>query len=148
MDGSRIWDNSGITIVVLPSGAQAEQLYKVAREWTALRLLSPSIWVKPDEVQKPAGGPPKVPATVLVSTRAGEFREKTLDLFALLATQQLNTVRLLVVRPSVPGSEFDAVQDDFVHLVSPYLDVAIPKLPPSKESDGDGIKLVKIKVKV
>jgi hypothetical protein len=144
MESQRVWKNSGLSIVVLPSGEQANQLERVAREWTALRLLIPTIWVRPEDVSKPEGAPPKVPATVIASTRSGECREQKIDLFELLAAQQLSTVRLIVVRPNIPGTDFDAVQDEFVHLVSPYLEFATPKLPPSKETDGDGIKLLKI----
>lgn len=138
-----LWGESGITIVVLPSDEQGETLYSVAKEWTALRLLSPSIWIRPEQLET-GDGPPKIQAVVLASTRAGETKEKSLDLFKLLALQKLSTVRLLVVRPSVPGSSFDKVQDQFVEVVSPYLDKAVPQAPASSVNSDEDITLVKI----
>lgn len=138
-----LWGKSGLTIVVLPSGLQAERLYSVAKEWTSLRLLGPSIWVRPEDLIE-SEGPPSAKARILASTRAGEAKEREIELFELLALQPLSLIRLLVVRPAVPGAKFDQVQDEFVERLAPYLDIAIPKVAPAKESDGEGIALVKI----
>jgi hypothetical protein len=85
-----------------------------------------------------------VQATVLASTRAGESKEKELDLFRLLALQKLKIVRLLVVRPAIPNTGFDKVQDDFVETVAPYLDRAIPQVPPSAVNPEEDISFIKI----
>jgi hypothetical protein len=138
-----LWGEAGITIVVLPAGRQGDVLYGVAKEWTALRLLSPSIWVRPEDLVT-GDGPPRIDANVLASTRAGESKEKKLDLFKLLALQKLKVVRLLVVRPSVPGTGFDKAQDEFVEILAPYLDKAIPQIPPSTVNADDDISFVKI----
>jgi hypothetical protein len=138
-----LWGKSGLTIVVLPAGLQAERLYTVAKEWTSLRLLGPSIWVRPEDLIE-SEGPPSAKARVLASTRAGEAREREIELFELLSLQPLSLIRLLVVRPAVPGEKFDQVQDEFVERLAPYLDIAIPRVSPAKESDGEGIALVKI----
>jgi hypothetical protein len=143
MQKSSLWGKAGITIVVLPAGAQGEVLYNVAKEWTALRLLSPSIWVRPEDLVT-GDGPPRIDATVLASTRAGESKEKTIDLFKLLALQKLTVLRLLVVRPAVPGTGFDMIQDDFAEILAPYLDNAIPKVPSSTVNSDDDISFVKI----
>lgn len=143
MQKSSFWGKAGITIVVLPAGAQGEILYAVAKEWTALRLLSPSIWVRPEDLVT-GDGPPRIDATVLASTRAGESKEKTIDLFKLLALQKLTVLRLLVVRPAVPGSGFDKLQDDFAEILAPYLDKAIPRVPSSTVNPDDDISFVKI----
>ncbi len=138
-----LWGDAGITLVVLPAGAQGEALFAVAREWTALRLLSPSIWVRPESLVR-GDGPPRISATVLASTKAGESLQKDLDLFKLLAIQKLSLVRLLVVRPAVPGGTFDKVQDEFVELLAPYLDRAIPQVSASAVDPDSDISLVKI----
>ena len=143
MQNNSLWGKAGITIVVLPAGTQGEVLYTVAKEWTALRLLSPSIWVRPEDLVT-GHGPPRIDATVLASTRAGESKEKKIDLFELLALQKLTTLRLLVVRPSVPGTGFDKVQDDFADTLAPYLDKAIPRAPTSTVNPDDDISFVKI----
>lgn len=143
MQKSSLWGKAGITIVVLPAGSQGDVLYAVAKEWTALRLLSPSIWVRPEDLVT-GDGPPRIDATVMASTRAGESKEKKIDLFKLLALQKLTVVRLLVVRPAVPGTGFDKVQDDFVEVLAPYLDKAIPRVPTSTVNPDDDISFVKI----
>lgn len=144
MSIDQLWGESGVTIVVLPSGQQGETLLQVAREWTSLRLLSPSIWVHPEKLSTEAGGPPRIPATVLASAQAGEIRSLEVELFQQLAMQQLTRVRLLVVRPAVPDAEFDAIQDDFVSTISPYLEIATPTIVASKETGGEGVTLTKI----
>lgn len=138
-----LWGEAGITLVVLPAGAQGDALFSVAREWTSLRLLSPSIWVRPESLVR-GDGPPRIAATVLASTKSGETQEKELDLFKLLAIQKLSLVRLLVVRPAVPGGVFDKVQDEFVELLAPYLERAIPQVPASATDPDSDISLVKI----
>lgn len=143
MQKSSLWGKAGITIVVLPAGTQGDVLYAVAKEWTALRLLSPSIWVRPEDLAT-GDGPPRIDATVMASTRAGESKEKRIDLFKLLALQKLTVVRLLVVRPAVPGTGFDKIQDDFVEILAPYLDKAIPRVPTSTVNPDDDISFVKI----
>lgn len=144
MASRSVWGESGISLVVLPTGMQAEKLYEVAKEWTALRLLSPSIWIKPEEVVLAKNEPPKVFANILASTKAGQVIEKQVELFETLARQQLATVRLLVVRPVSPLTGFDQIQDEFVELLAPYLDVATPSIPPSSEGDAQGVSVVKI----
>lgn len=143
MQKNSLWGKAGITIVVLPAGTQGDVLYAVAKEWTALRLLSPSTWVRPEDLIT-GDGPPRINATVMASTRAGEIKEKKIDLFKLLALQKLTVVRLLVVRPAVPGTGFDKVQDEFVELLAPYLDKSIPKVPTSTVNPDDDISFVKI----
>lgn len=143
MSKNGLWGDAGITLVVLPAGPQGDALYAVAREWTALRLLSPSIWVRPESLVRD-DGPPRISATVLASSKAGESQEKELDIFKLLAIQKLSLVRLLVVRPAVPGGSFDKVQDEFVELLAPYLDRAIPQVPASSADPDSDISFVKI----
>lgn len=143
MQKNSLWGKAGITIVVLPAGTQGDVLYAVAKEWTALRLLSPSVWVRPEHLVT-GDGPPRIDVTVMASTRAGESKEKMIDLFKLLALQKLSLVRLLVVRPAVPGSEFDKIQDKFVEILAPYLDKAIPRVPNSTMNPDDDISFVKI----
>jgi len=140
---NNLWGEGGITLVVIPAGAQGDALFSVAREWTSLRLLSPSIWVRPESLVR-GDGPPRIAATVLASTKSGETREKELDLFKLLAIQKLSLVRLLVVRPTVPDGVFDKVQDEFVELLAPYLDRAIPQVPASALDPDSDISFVKI----
>jgi hypothetical protein len=144
MNIDQLWGESGVTILVLPSGAQGEQLLQVAREWTSLRLLSPSIWVQPEKLRHEAGAPPQIVATVLASTQAGEVREREVELFHQLAMQQLTSVRMLVTRPAVPDAEFDSIQDEFVTVLSEYLEIATPQILASKETGGEGVTLTKL----
>lgn len=144
MRASNLWDESGLTLVVLPSGVQGEKLMKVAREWTSLRLLAPSIWIDPEKLTSPSGAPPAVEALAIASTRAGEVKEVRVELFQQLARQHLSKVRLLVVRPALPGTSFDLIQDRFVELISGYLDISVPKIQMKSELEDEGVSLVKL----
>jgi septum formation topological specificity factor MinE len=144
VNSSRIWEESGLTLVILPSAEQGERLLKVAREWTSLRLLAPSIWVRPSGQDGLAKRPPVVEAVALASNRAGEVREVKIELFSQLARLQLGKVRLLVVRPSSPDLDFDRLQDEFVELISKYLDISIPKIQVQNDAGDDGVSLEKI----
>lgn len=144
MRASNLWDESGLTLVVLPSGIQGEKLLKVAKEWTSLRLLAPSIWIDPEKLNSAPGAPPAVEALAIASTRAGEVKEVRVELFQQLARQQLSKVRLLVARPALPDLAFDLVQDKFVELISGYLEISVPKIQMRSELEDEGVSLVKL----
>lgn len=143
-----IWGDSGITIVLLPSGDQGETLLEVAKQWTELRLLSPSMWVRPELLKESPSGPPRQDSIVLGAARQGGIHQVTVDLFEQLAREKISSVRLLVVRTLSPNMEFDAVQDRLVELLSHYLDHAVPQVRAEGQVDVLANPLVKLNLLV
>jgi hypothetical protein len=125
-----------MTIVVLPSGTQGKKLFEVAKSWTELKLLAPSIWVMHEWLDSEAGNPPKQRAVVLGTKSSGALAQVDVDLFEQLARQQLLRVRLLAVRSLSKSSESDVDQDRLVDLLDKYVTLSLP-LPISRDSTLD-----------
>jgi hypothetical protein len=139
-----LWKDSGLTIVLLPSGVQGDKLYGVAKLWTELRMLAPAIWVRHELLKSETVRPPQQQALVLGTNQQGDVTEVEVDLFEQLARQPLNRVRLLVVRTALPDLEFDQKQDQLVDLLSDYLDWSMPAAVTVNESSEKVVDFVKI----
>ena len=139
-----LWKDSGLTIVLLPSGIQGDKLYGVAKLWTELRMLTPAIWVRHELLQSETTRPPQQQALVLGTDQQGQVTEIQVDLFEQLARQPLNRVRLLVVRNALPNVEFDKKQDQLVDLLSDYLDWSMPAAITVNESSEKVVDFVKL----
>jgi len=139
-----IWGESGLSVIVLPSGQQGDVLFDVAKSWTGLKLLSPSMWVRAEWLDESKGNPPRQTATVLGASRAGEPHQVEVDLFEQLARQNIGQMRLLVVRTAAPNVEFDQKQDELVELLGRYLDQSVPKVSRGTDLDAPVATLSKI----
>lgn len=144
MRDGRIWGDSGITILIVPSAEQGENLYDVARNWTSLGLLKNSVWVFPDkEVLDNTGGPPHVPVRVLGSSKAGNVTELDEELFSLLSQYEVRKLRLITIRQAAPDIEFDQLQDKFAEKIADYVDKAVPPHATSERSSNEDFGLMK-----
>ena len=139
-----LWRDSGLTIVVLPSGGQGDRLYEVAKLWTELKMLAPAMWVREELLDPVMDGPPKQTAIVLGNKLGGATDEVKVDLFQQLARQPLALVRLLVVRSAIPNVAFDEKQDALVSLLSKYLDWSMPSTIGSSEAIESVTSFVKL----
>ena len=139
-----IWGESGLSIFLLPSAEQGDSLLSVAQAWTRLKLLGPSIWVNPERHDASAGLPPRISALVLGAAQGDEIHRIEVDLFEQLARQNLNQVRLIVVRTAVPDLAFDEKQDELVDLLAKYLEQAVPRTAASQDQDAPATTLSKI----
>lgn len=139
-----LWRDSGLTIVVLPSGEQGDRLYEVAKLWTELKMLAPAMWVRAELLDSKVDGPPKQTAIVLGNKLGGSTDEVKVDLFQQLARQPLGLVRLLVVRSALPNIVFDEKQDALVSLLSKYLDWSMPATNSRDEATENFTSLVKL----
>lgn len=140
----KLWRETGLSVILLPSGEQGQSLFEIAKLWAELRLISPAIWVRAEDLELGKTGPPKVKATVLGNNKKGEPALIEIELFNQLARESLGLVRLVVLRSVVPEADFDQRQDDLADLLSQYLDWSLPK---SQADTGPGIvkpELVKL----
>lgn len=139
-----IWGESGLSIILLPSGEQGQALFDVARAWTQLNLLSPSLWIKPEWFDDSKGNPPRQTASVIAPSSDGDVIDVEVDLFEQLARQDLSKIRLLVVRTATPSSAFDSKQDELVGIISGYLERAVPRTTSAKDPESAHSVLTKI----
>ena len=139
-----IWQDSGMTIVVAPSGKQGEDLFAVAKLWAELKLLSPSIWIVNSSSVSKGEKPPKQKALILGNLRSGSATTIEVDLFEQLARQSLYNVRLVVVRNSIPGSAHDEEQDLLARVISEYIDLSLPMTASGKENSDAKTNFLKL----
>jgi hypothetical protein len=126
------WLDSTVSVILLPSGDQGDELIALIARWTTLGILGPALWVRPEAVDKSGGGPPKIDATILGETQQREQKTLRVDLFEVLAREPLRKVRLLKVRSAAPSREIDALQDEIADLVTKYLGYSMPMVNPDE----------------
>jgi hypothetical protein len=126
------WLDSTVSIILLPSGDQGDELMALVTRWTTLGILGPALWVRPEAVDKSTGGPPKIDAVILGESEKNALTTLTVDLFEVLAREPLRRVRLLKVRSAAPSREVDALQDGIAELVSKYLGYSMPMVNPDE----------------
>lgn len=124
---SKLWDESGATIVLLPSGDQGKALYQVAKSWSELGLISVGLWITPDLALPETGLVPKQTVVALGKNKNGLPLEVQVELFEQLAMGPIQTIRLVVVKTSVPDAEQDAKQENLINSLTQYLQHASPK---------------------
>lgn len=126
------WLDSTVSVILVPSGGQGDELMALVARWTTLGILGPALWVRPESVDTSSGGPPKIDAVVLGQSPEHAATTLTIDLFEVLAREPLRLVRLLKVRSAAPSREVDALQDEIADLVSKYLGYAMPMANPDE----------------
>lgn len=144
MRDGRIWGDSGITILIVPSAEQGHILYEVAKNWTSLGLLKNSVWVFPDnKALDKSGVPPHVSVRVLGSSKAGNVTEVDEELFSLLSQYEVRKLRLITIRQAAPDLEFDQLQDKFAEKIANYVEKAVPPHATSDKSANEDFGLMK-----
>lgn len=126
-----VWPDAKASVVLLPSGEQGEALFALAGEWTRMGLLSPALWVMPENVRRARTGPPRIAASVLILDRDHRLTSVELDLFEALAADPVQLVRLVKVRSAAPSRELDALQDEVADHVREYLAKSMPMAVPT-----------------
>ena len=120
------WPASKASIILLPSGAQGQNLFDFAKSWVEAGLLGPAIWVLPESIVNQPGSPPKVMATVLGISSDRSVIEIQVDLFEQIAREALKVIRLVKLRSARPSKEFDKEQDEIVKIIEKYLGWSVP----------------------
>lgn len=142
--GDEIWSEGAITIVLLPSDKQGEDLLDLAREWTQHGIISPAMWVSPAGVTLVETGPPEVRATLIASDRQSNLIEGDVSVFDVLAVETLRIVRLVKVRSALPDRASDAAQDSIAESLSRYIAAAMPRGGPPASAGGERLELLRI----
>jgi hypothetical protein len=138
-----VWASNTVSVIVLPSGQDGEELLEIAKQWTASFVLGPALWVQDHHIPEDTGEAPDVKAFVLGRNKIGEPENSLVNLFWALGSQEFSLVRILAVR-SEQSPEVQAATTSKVRLLEKYLDASRPSLRGLDKSKPIGTQMVKL----
>lgn len=101
----KIWESEAVSIIVLPSGSQGEEILALAQEWSRSWLLTPALWMLADEIPKfeeevsvDVQVPPNLSAYLLGRDAEQNSVKEKVDVFWTLGSQPFKKVRFIAVR--------------------------------------------------
>jgi len=98
-----LWGDHGLTLVLLPAGELGDTFLETARQWTSLSLISPAVWVRPEEADL-ASRPLRQTALVLEHDGVVGCEETVVDVFELLSSRErIAKLRVISVSPILEG---------------------------------------------
>ena len=127
------WPKEGVSVVLLPSGELGQQVLSLAKEWTAHRLLSPSLFLVVEEQDSRAlepfksSGPVKMAAHVI--GRDGSVVDSLID---QLGRDDIDLLRVLACRFVEDTESFHHEQDRLIDRICEQVKSSIARL----ERDG------------
>jgi len=136
------WPKEGVSVVLLPSGELGQQVLSLAQEWTAHRLLAPSLFVVVEEQDPKAlepfttSGPVRMPAHVI--GRDGTVVDSLID---QLGRDDIDLLRVLACRFVEDSQSFHHEQDRLIDRIRDQVEFSIAR----HERDGSksvGTKLL------
>lgn len=110
--------------------SQERTVLPLVRDWTQQGLLSPSVWVSPRDISIESG-PPRVEATLIANGGGATLIERRVDLFEVLARDQIERVRLIKLRSPSPDKDADSLQDEVSAKVGQYVALSLPQANPT-----------------
>lgn len=138
-----VWASNTVSVIVLPSGQDGEELLEIAKQWTASFVLGPALWVQDHHIPEDTGEAPDVQAYVLGRNKIGEPEYSQVNLFWALGSQEFTLVRMLAVR-SEQSPEVQAATTSKVRLLEKYLDASRPSVRGLDKSKPIGTQMVKL----
>ena len=138
-----VWASNTVSVVVLPSGRDGEELLEIAKQWTASFVLGPALWVQDHHIPESTGQAPDVRALVLGRDKAGEPEFSEVNLFWALGSQEFSLVRMLAVR-SEQKPEVQAATTAKVRLLEKYLEASRPATRGLDRAKPIGTQMVKL----
>jgi hypothetical protein len=136
------WPREGVSVVLLPSGELGQQVLALAKEWTAHRLLAPSLFVIVEEQDPRAlepftsSGPVRVASHVI--GRDGSVEDSLID---QLGRDDIDLLRVVACRFVEDSQSFHHEQDRLIDRIRNQVEFSIAR----HERDGSknvGTKLL------
>lgn len=101
----KVWSSDAISIILLPSGRQGEEILELALQWSRSWLLTPALWMLADsipdfdpEVDIELQVPPNLTAFLLGRDLVQNPVKEEVDVFWTLGSQAFKTIRFIAVR--------------------------------------------------
>lgn len=140
---SVVWASNTVSVIVLPSGRDGDELLDIAKQWTASFVLGPALWVQDRHIPEDTGNAPDVQALVLGRNVSGEAEFSQVNLFWALGSQEFSLVRLVAVRSEQPP-EIQTATTEKVRLLARYLDASRPAVLGLDRAKTIGTQMVKL----
>ena len=122
------WPKEGVSVVLLPSGELGQQVLSLAKEWTAHRLLAPSLFVVVEEQDPRAlepfksSGPVRMAAHVI--GRDGSVVDSLID---QLGRDDIDLLRVLACRFVEDTQSFHHEQDRLIDRIRDQVETSIAR---------------------
>ena len=122
------WPKEGVSVVLLPSGELGQQVLSLAKEWTAHRLLAPSLFVVVEEQDPRAlepfksSGPVKMAAHVI--GRDGSVVDSLID---QLGRDDIDLLRVIACRFVEDARSFHHEQDRLIDRIREQVETSIAR---------------------
>jgi len=101
----KVWKGDAVSIVLLPSGNQGQEILKLALDWSRSWLLTPALWMLADEIPEfPSDQeidyqvPPNLKAYLLGRDSDQNPVKEEVSVFWTLGSQAFKTIRFVAVR--------------------------------------------------
>ena len=114
--------HDAISVVVVPSADIGQRLMGVVREWYAAGLLTPAVWVRPEDVHIAPDRAPEVTAQ-----HFGEWGVRTADLFEILSRHRRKLVRIVQAQVLDRPGSIDELQLDVAAQVREWIHESLPR---------------------
>ncbi len=150
----RIWDSEAVSIILLPSGEQGQELLDLAQEWSKSWLLTPAFWMLADEI--PNFGnvkgnelpvPPTLWAYLLGRGSDGESVKEKVDAFWVLGSQRFKKIRFIAVRTEQNVELMDRTNRGAI-AAAKFFERAVPAPIDASKIDIEGATFLKINLVV
>lgn len=137
----KIWESEAVSIIVLPSGDQGQEILALAQEWSRSWLLSPALWMLADEIPEFDVGkgidmqvPPSLTAYLLGRDAEQNSVKEEVDVFWTLGSQPFKIIRFIAVR-----TEQDAALKEKTTIgaetAAKFIERAVPEVRDKSQAD-------------
>ena len=140
----KIWKSEAVSIIVLPSGQQGEQLMELAQAWSRSWLLSPALWMLADETPLidqsrdiDLQTPPSLYAYLLGRDLEQNPVKEKVDVFWTLGSQPFKKIRFIAVRMEQESSAMERTSLG-AEAAAKFIERAIPKVTDLSKEDLSG----------
>lgn len=140
----KIWESEAVSIIVLPSGKQGDQILALAQEWSRSWLLTPALWMLADEIPEfiedlsvDLQVPPKLNAYLLGRDTEQRSVKEDVDVFWTLGSQPFKKVRFIAVRTE-QNLELMKKTTVGAQTAANFIEAAIPRIGVGAERSATG----------
>ena len=142
------WENGCLTIVGIPNQQLYDSLIPIIREWTTERILGQFMIFGPSDYVAQNRRPPKVKVSVFGLNDQNEVETIELDLFAILASQEWQKVRMLSIQTATERWDDEGGNWDFLNDVADHISSVLPLAGMNSRAIGQGTLFTKLNLLV